>query len=82
MCPSSALPSCHPRARGQLVSIWPLFVDSICRLQDCSFLASGVCPLVDEDGLEVCAGFLAGRVGACPLVGGTGSWSSGGQSHA
>ena len=31
-----------------------------CSLQNCNFLASGVCPLVGEAGLEVCAGFLAG----------------------
>ena len=43
--------------------------DSFHRLQDHSFLACGVCPLVGESGLEACAGFLAGRVSACPLVG-------------
>ena len=43
------------------------------------FLLSCVCPLVDEAGLEVCAGFLAGGADACPLVGGTGSSSSGRQ---
>lgn len=32
-----------------------------------------------EVGLEACAGFLAGGTGACPLVGGTGSWLSCGQ---
>ena len=30
-----------------------------CSLQNYSFLASGVCPLVGEAGLEVCVGFLA-----------------------
>ena len=39
-----------------------------CRLQDHSFLASGICPLVGEAGLEACAGFLVGGIGACPLV--------------
>ena len=51
------------------------------RLWDCIFLASGVCPLVGEAGLEVPAGFLVGGTGACPLLGGVGSWSSGGQCH-
>ena len=58
-----------------------LHLDLVCRLPDCNFLASGVCPLVGEAGLEVCAGFLAGRVSACPQVGGAGCWPSGGQGH-
>ena len=49
------------------------------RLQACSFLPSGVCPLVGEAGLEACAGFLVGGVSACPLVGRAVSWPSGGQ---
>ena len=32
-------------------------------------------------GLEACEGFLVRRNGTCPLVGGSGSWSSGGQGH-
>ena len=32
--------------------------------------ASGVCLLVGEADLETCVGFLVGRPGACPLVGG------------
>ena len=31
-----------------------------------------------EAALEVCADFLAGVAGACPLVGGAGSWPSSG----
>ena len=41
-----------------------------CRLQDHSFLASGICPLVSEAGLEACAGFLVGGADAHPLAGG------------
>ena len=52
-----------------------------CKLQDCSFLPSRVCPFMDECGLEVCAGFLVGRASACPLVGGVGSWPSGVPGH-
>ena len=37
--------------------------------------------MVGETGLEANAGFLVGRVGACPLVSGAGSWPSGGQGH-
>ena len=48
--------------------------------KDCGFLKSCVCPMVGEAGLEVCAGFLGAMAGACPLVGGAGSWPSGGQS--
>ena len=58
---------------GSDLSLWTQF----CRLQDHSFLASGVCPLVGEAGLETCAAFLAGGASVCPLVGGTGSWPSG-----
>lgn len=50
------------------------------RLQDCVFLASGFCYLVDETGPEAIAGFLGAglglkgfRPGACPLVIGAGS---------
>ena len=45
------------------------------------FFASGICPLVGVASLEACEGFLVRRDGACPLVGGSGSWSSGGQGH-
>ena len=40
-----------------------------CRLQDHSFLASGICPLVGEAGLEACAGFLVGGAQSGPLMG-------------
>ena len=39
---------------------------------------SGVWPLVGGARLEVCTGFLEGRASDCPLVGGAGSWPSGG----
>ena len=42
---------------------------------------SGIWPLVAEAGLEACAGFLVGGIGACPLVGGVGFCPSGGQGH-
>lgn len=48
---------------------------------DLSFLASGVCSLVDEAGLDVESGFLVGGASTCPLVGEAGSWSSGGLCH-
>ena len=35
--------------------------------------------LVGESGLKMSADFLEGRAGVCPLVSGTGSWASGGQ---
>ena len=53
----------------------------VCRLQDCSFLESGICSLDDETGLGGSPTFLEGRAGAYPLVSGAGSWSSGGQHH-
>ena len=59
-----------PVASWLQVSVWLVFADSVCRLQDCGFLASGVCPLMGEAGLEVCAGFLVGGARACPLMGG------------
>lgn len=46
-----------------------------------SFLASSVCSLVGEAGLEASAGFVVGGASACPLVGRAGPWSSGGQGH-
>ena len=63
MCPSSTLLSCHSRARGLRVSgqvLTCVFQTHFHMLQDCIFLASGVCPLVGKAGLEACAGFLAG----------------------
>ena len=45
------------------------------------FLASGVCPLVGETIPEGSASFQEGRACACPLLGGAGSWPSGGQGH-
>ena len=65
-----------PRVVSDLC-LWTQF----CRLLDCSFLASGVCPLVGEAGLEACEGFLVGGAGVCPLVGGAASCPSGGQGH-
>lgn len=38
-----------------------------------------VFPLVAEAVLEALAGFLGGRTGASPLMGGVGSWLFGGQ---
>ena len=64
-----------------LGNVWPEFVDLVCRLWDCSFLASGVCPLVGEAGLDVCVDILEEEASACPLVGVAVSWSSGGQGH-
>ena len=61
--------------------VWPVLADLFCRLWDHSFLASGVCALVGEAGLEACAGFLVGAAGACLLVGGAGSWPSGRLGH-
>ena len=55
-------------------------MDWICRLLDHGFLASGVCLLVGEAGLEACAGFLDGRAIACSVVGRAESWSFG-QGH-
>ena len=83
MHPSSALSSHHqgPEVSWSQGSIWPAFADPVCRLQDHSFLASDVCPLVGETGLEACVGFLVRGAGACPLVAGAGSWPSGGQGH-
>ena len=58
-----------------------LLADSFHSLWGHSFLASGICPLVGEAGLEAYTGFMVGKAGACPLVGGPGSWPSGGQGH-
>ena len=62
---------------GSDLRLWTQF----CRLQDHSFLASGICPLADEAGLAARAAFLVGRAGACPLVSGAWSWPSSGQGH-
>ena len=52
------------------------------QLCDCIFLAFLVSALPAFDsGLEASAGFLVGGAGACLLVGGIGSWPSGGQDH-
>ena len=40
----------------------------ICRLKDCSFLASGVYPLVSEVSLDASEDFLEERACFCPLV--------------
>ena len=50
-----------------------------CGLPDHGSLASAVCPLVGEAGLEAYAGFLVGGAGACPLMGRAVPWPSGGQ---
>ena len=55
---------------GSEMCLWTQF----CRLQYCSFLTFGIGPLVDEAGLEFCAGFLAGggwwvELDLGPLVG-------------
>ena len=68
-------PACPRVVSGLLLAGW------VCRLWDCGFLASGICPLVGEAGLEASAGFLEGKASACPLVGGAGSWPAGGQGH-
>ena len=62
---------------GSHVSVWSAFADLVCRLQDHSFLAHGVCCLVGETGLEACAGFLVEGAGSCPLVVRAASWPSG-----
>ena len=62
-------------------SIWPVFVDSVWKLQDHSFLISGGYSLMGEVALEVCEDFLMGGTSACPLVDGAGSWLSGGQNR-
>ena len=66
---------------GTRVGSGLLWVGWVCRLQDHGSLESGVCPLGGETGLEASASFLEGGAGACPLVDGAGSWSSGGQLH-
>lgn len=58
-----------PGASWSQGGVWPAFADSVCRLQDYTSLASGVCCLVGKVYLEACAGFLVGGGGACPLVG-------------
>ena len=63
-----------PRAGSGL-----LWVDWVCRLWDCGFLVPGVCPLVSEADPEASSGFLDGRAGAWPLLGGTASQPSSGQ---
>ena len=64
------------KARAQLVT-----GDSLACVADHRFLASGVWSLVGEAGLEASAGFVVGGASVCLLVGGAGSWSSGGQGH-
>ena len=62
---------------GSHGSVWSVFADLVCRLQDHSFLVHGVCCLVRETDLEACAGFLVEEAGSCPLVVGAASWPSG-----
>lgn len=50
-------------------------------LQDCSFLSSDVCPLVDEPSLEAWSGFLLKVASASPLVVGAVSCPSGELDH-
>ena len=45
------------------------WADHVQRLQDYGFLASGVCPLVGEAGLEVRADSLEGRARAQGILG-------------
>ena len=61
------------------VRVWPAVGSLVPRLQDSGFLVSDVCSLLGKDGLGTVAGFLEGGAGACPLVGGSVSWASGGQ---
>ena len=68
---TQCIPLSSPKGQGSSgshVSVWSAFADLVCRLQDHSFLAHGVCCLVGETGLEACAGFLVERAGSCPLV--------------
>ena len=80
-CPSVGYILCFPAVHSPLIiqgpgaswsqgNVWPAFPNSVCKLCDCSFLVSGVCPLVGETGLEACAGFLVGGVelGFGPLM--------------
>ena len=71
LSPPKAQGPAGPRVRSDLCQF--------CRLQDHSFIRSGICPLVGEAGLEVCVSFLVGGADACSLVGGAGSWPSDGQ---
>ena len=50
-------------------------------LHNCSFLASNVFPIVGETGLEDNVSLLVGGTSTFPLVGGAGSWPSGGLGH-
>ena len=50
-------------------SVWPAFADFVCKLQDGSFLVSGVFPLLGKAGLEDCASFLVIGANVCLLVG-------------
>ena len=47
--------------------------------RDIAPLASDVCPKLGEVGPVACTGFLVGGTGTCALVGGAGSFLSGGQ---
>ena len=60
--------------------VLPVFANSAgCRVIVFLCLVSN--PIVDEAGLESCVGFLTAGADACPLVGETGFWLSGGQSN-
>ena len=50
-----------PGASWSQSSVWPAFVGLLCRLRNCSFLASGVCPRLGEAGLEACTGLMMRR---------------------
>ena len=67
MCPKSAL-LLLPKGQGPACpsNDWPALADVVRWVQDRSFLASGVCPLVREAGLEACSGFRVGGTDACP----------------
>ena len=45
------------------------------------FTGAGMCLLVNEARPKACASFLVKWADACQLLGGAGSWPSGGQGH-
>ena len=80
MCPKSAL-LLLPKGQGPACpsNDWPALADVVRWVQDRSFLASGVCPLVGEVAPGAYTGFLVGGTDACPLVDGAGSCPSNGR---
>ena len=59
----------EPEASWSQGTVWPAFADFVCKLQDGSFLVSGVFPFLGKAGLEDCASFLVIGANVCPLVG-------------